>query len=270
MLLVLLLALPAAASAEKKPFYVSVGDSYAVGYQPGRATGSKGGATTDGYAEKVTAMAAADGRPVRLRNFGCVGTSTGTVLTRHGCETGRAARHAVRYSGSQADAVVRFLEKHRGDTLAVTVSLGRNDIRNCLSAGSLACVRRTTPVLAANLRVLLERLRAAAGPTVRIIGLTYPNVDLATYARGPRGRRHALRAQAAFEDVLNPALKRRYEAVGGTFVDVTKATGGYDALPAAVPGVCQYTWYCKYRDVHGTPAGYALIARLVAAELAKP
>jgi lysophospholipase L1-like esterase len=268
--LLLLLALPAGASAKEKPYYVNVGDSYAVGYQPGRATGGKGGATTDGYAERFTALAAEDGHPVRLRNFGCVGASTGTILLRHGCPSGvRGARHAVEYKGTQADAAVRFLEAHREHTKMITVSLGRNDIRRCLSAGSLDCVRAAQPVLAGNLKLLLERLRAAAGPDVRIIGLTYPNVDLATWSHGPRGRRHARRAQAAFREVLNPTLKRRYQAVGGTFLDVTEETGGYAPLPAPVKYVCEYTWYCKYQDVHASPEGYALIAELIAGELAR-
>lgn len=272
MVLLSLLSVPAAATARQKPFYVNVGDSYAVGYQPGRATGGEGGATTEGYAERVAATLAASGYPVRLRNFGCVGTSTGTMLSGNGCPTGiRAARHAVPYDGSQADAVIRFLQRHRGQTYVITVTLGRNDIRRCLSAGSVSCVRSATPVLVANLKVLLERLREAAGPGVRIIGLTYPNVDLGAWRRGTaRSRRHARRAQVAFEDVLNPALKRRYKAVGGTFLDVTEATGGYAPLPTSVQMVCQWTWYCRYNDVHASPAGYALIAELVTASLARP
>ncbi len=266
----LLLVLPAAARAEK-PFYVNVGDSYAVGYQPGRATGGKGGATTDGYAERVAAIAAEYGYPVRLRNFGCVGASSRSLLERPGCPTEiQAARHAVHYKETQAAAAVRFLRKHRGKTRVVTVSIGRNDIRHCLRAADVSCVRAASSGLSANLTTLLGQLRDAAGPKTRIIGLTYPNVDLAAWGRGgKRNHNHARRAQVAYRDVLNPTLRRGYEATGGEFVDVTEATGGYAPLPGPVQFICAWTWYCRFHDVHANPAGYAVIGQLVAARLAQ-
>ena len=78
---------------------------------------------------------------------------------------------------------------------------------------------------------------------------------------------------------LNPALKEMYTSVGGTFVDVTKATGAYTpleqtttlepygAIPVAVAEVCRLTAYCSFRDIHPNREGYGIIADLIAKTL---
>jgi hypothetical protein len=83
----------------------------------------------------------------------------------------------------------------------------------------------------------------------------------------------------AFEQLLNPALKRAYESARGRFVDVTAATGGYDSLdeltrlpsgyqvPEPVARICRISSYCQLRDIHLRTSGYRLIARLIAARL---
>ena len=45
------LAAPAAAKSAKKQYYVSLGDSYAVGYQPGQ------GSTREGFADQTVTKA---------------------------------------------------------------------------------------------------------------------------------------------------------------------------------------------------------------------
>ena len=78
---------------------------------------------------------------------------------------------------------------------------------------------------------------------------------------------------------MNPALSAQYAAAGATFLDVTKASGGYipltettrsgshGATPVAVADVCALTYSCRLQDVHPTTLGYALIARLIVATL---
>ena len=78
---------------------------------------------------------------------------------------------------------------------------------------------------------------------------------------------------------VNPTLASAYAAAGATFVDVTRATGGYIPLtesrpsgsrgstPVAVADVCALTYFCRQQDVHPTNSGYALIARLIVATL---
>ena len=79
--LVALLALPAAAQAKVKPqYYVSLGDSYATGFQmlgPG-----KGANTRNGFAYQIPKLAKVRGYDFRLVNFGCGGETTGSLLER--------------------------------------------------------------------------------------------------------------------------------------------------------------------------------------------
>ena len=113
-----------------------------------------------------------------------------------------------------------------------------------------------------------------------IVGLTYPDVFLGLYlSKDPAQKNLAAVSVPAFEHLLNPALSAQYAAAGATFIDVTKASGGYIPLtettrsgthgptPLAVTDVCTLTYYCRLQDVHPTTRGYALIARLIVATL---
>jgi ABC-type nitrate/sulfonate/bicarbonate transport system substrate-binding protein len=74
------LLLPAAASAGRAPqYYVSLGDSYASGYQP--TTGN----STAGFAYQVPRYAKARGYRLTLVNFGCGGATTRSLLSQKGC-----------------------------------------------------------------------------------------------------------------------------------------------------------------------------------------
>ena len=119
----------------------------------------------------------------------------------------------------------------------------------------------------ANGKVLLKRLRKAAGPKTRIVGITYPDVILGAWVGENPDQELAKLSVVAFQSLLNPALKEMYESVGGRFVDVTKATGAYTPLeqtttlapygeiPVAVAEVCKLTAYCAYRDIHPNTEG---------------
>jgi hypothetical protein len=131
----------------------------------------------------------------------------------------------------------------------------------------------------ANGKVLLKRLRKAAGPRARIVGITYPDVILGEWVGAQPNQDLARLSVVAFQSLLNPALKEMYQSVGGRFVDVTKATKAYTPLeqtttlapygeiPVAVAEVCKLTAYCTYRDIHPNTKGYSVIAKLVAETL---
>jgi len=163
----------------------------------------------------------------------------------------------------------------------VTVSIGGNDVTACgAAANPVACLTPAIDRLKTNLARLLTGLRAAAGPSVRIVGLTYPDVLLGNeLSSDPAVRNLANLSVLAFQSLINPALKTAYEAVHGTFVDVTAATGAYGPLsattvvphhgriPVPVATICTLTYYCRYRDIHPRTAGYSLISKLVVATL---
>jgi lysophospholipase L1-like esterase len=272
---------PAGASGNAGVEYdVSVGDSYAAGYQPvASATAHR---DTHGFAYQVVDMARAKGDDLTLRNFACDGATTATVLQQDGCSLAAPGPDTVSHAGhTQAAAADRFIADHPGQVALITVSIGGNDILGCAAAAILiSCITNALTAIEANLHQLLAGLRAAAGPAVPIVGLTYPDVFLGLYlSKDPAQKNLATASVPAFEHLLNPALSAQYAAAGATFIDVTKATGGYipltettrsgahGATPLAVADVCALTYYCRLQDVHPTTRGYALIARLIVATL---
>jgi lysophospholipase L1-like esterase len=277
--LLLALALPSAAqAAQKRSYYVSLGDSYAAGYQRFSATDAR--TTRDGFAYQLVGKARARGYKLKLVNFGCGGETTVSILKRK-AKCGGLGPGGVNYAGTtQATAAERFLRKHKGQVKLITVSIGGNDVTACArEADPVACVGPAMDKVKANGKKLLTRLRKAAGKKTRIVGLTYPDVLLGAWVGENPDQELAKLSVVAFQSLLNPALKDMYESVGGKFVDVTKATGAYTPLeqtttlapygtiPVAVAEVCKLTAYCAFRDIHPNTEGYGVIADLIAKTL---
>jgi hypothetical protein len=105
-----LLLLPAAAGAAKPSYYVSLGDSYAAGYQRFSATDAR--TTRAGFAYQLVGQARKRGYRFELANFGCGGETTESILTRTAACAGLGPG-GVNYAGrSQAAAAQRFLRRH--------------------------------------------------------------------------------------------------------------------------------------------------------------
>lgn len=272
-----LLLLPAAAQAKASPqYYVSLGDSYASGYQP------TNGNTTAGFAYQVGGFAKQRGYRLKLVNFGCGGATTTTLLRQKGCPKRAQGPGAPDYSKTtQIAAAERFIRENRRNVKLITVSISGNDVTKCAKVPIAQvgdCVSGALTGINTNLSQTVKRLRTAAGPKPKIVGITYPDVILGGWVR-PGGRALAEPSVAVFKNLVNPALKKQYESVKGSFVDVTAATGAYTPLdqtttlapygviPVAVAKVCELTWFCKRGDIHANKTGYRAIAQLVAGEL---
>ena len=282
MLAVLVCALlaPASASAAKPNLYVSLGDSYATGYQ---ATGvGQGRNTTNGFAYQVPRIARSRGYDLKLVNFGCGGATTVSLLTQTApCHPGARGPRGRTWGGrTQLAAAERYLRAHRGEVALVTVSIGGNDVTFCArQADPVPCVAGAVAKIKTNVRKIARRLRAAAGSRVRITGITYPDVILGQWVGEGANQDLARLSVVAFQSLINPALKTAYAAGRGRFVDVTKATGAYipldqtvdvppyGTIPVAVARVCELTYYCELRDIHARTAGYRLIAEMVSMTL---
>lgn len=272
-----ILATPGAADAAKSPtYYVSLGDSYSVGYQPGLGA-------TSGYTAVV-----ANATRLKLVNFGCGGATTTSLVSSIGCpDVLPHTAGAVPYpTTTQEAAAEAFLTSHRGHVGLITVSIGGNDVTACATqANPISCVSTAVTGITKNVTSLAAALRAAAGPRVPLIGLTYPDVILGAYVYPKQPAPAAAISLAklsvvAFKSLINPALTKAYASANGSLVDVTKATGAYVALtrtvryrpygtiPAAVASVCSLTWFCAQGNIHATTKGYTLIGRLVVARFA--
>jgi lysophospholipase L1-like esterase len=274
LILLLALAFPAQAAAGERTFYVSLGDSYAAGYQPD--VPPRG--WRKGFANQLVPLARRRGHDFELVNLACGGETTASFLRRKGsCGAG------PRYRSTQARAATRFLRRNRGDVGLVTVSLGGNDVLSCTGAGvadPIACVAEAAERVERNLRRIMRRVREAAGRRVRIVGITYPDVVLARWLTGQQADQDFARLSiVGFRDLINPALRKAYRSVRARFVDVTAATGAYGPLeetttlepygviPKPVAEVCRLTHMCARADIHANTRGYGVIAELIAATL---
>jgi lysophospholipase L1-like esterase len=270
-------------TARGSVYYVSLGDSYAAGYQPIKGS-YVGHTSTAGFPYQLAASTLLRGQQLKLVNYACSGVTSGGLLLQQGCLKLLEGPGAPPYpSQTQSQAALAFIRAHRAKVGLVTVSIGGNDVANCARSDDLtSCIRGRLPALKANLATFLTQLRAAAGPKVLIVGTTYPDVllggDLSTE---PLSRALAPESVAAFYYLLNPTLKAGYDAIGATFVDVTAAAGAYlpssqtttlapyGTIPVSVAKVCQLTYFCELNDIHPRTNGYALIARLIAGVLPK-
>ena len=262
------------AASTSRNYYVSLGDSYAVGYQPGP------GPTLHGYANYVVKDARVLGDHFTLENFGCAGATTASILNAPGCAV--PAIGGAPYGGStQAAAAERFIADHRGQIGLITVSISGNDVTACATAASpLACIGTAVVDIESNVARLASGLRSAAGPRVPIIGLTYPDVILGKWVYPPVDQSLAELSVAAFKNLLNPALQRTYASARASLVDVTAATGAYvpltrtvatstyGTIPYSVAQVCRLTYFCAQGNIHADDSGYALIGRLIVNRLA--
>jgi len=272
-------AFPAASGAyPPKPYYLSLGDSYTTGFQPGVGM-------TPGYTDYAR-------RKLRLQaeNFGCAGATTTSMLSSNGCGAPATTDRAP-YSGiPQAQAALDFIAAHPGAVSLVSVSIGGNDFDHC---SDVNCVQAAMPTMQANIETLvgdLDAALAAAGDTnTKIIGLTYPDVELGLYVwpTNPPSSANLQLAQSsigAFDSLINPTLSTAYHSVTrGRFVNVTtapykKAIHGddtslsivqrvnpYGKVPAAVAEICKLTYFCSQGNIHGNTAGYTFIGKLLVA-----
>jgi lysophospholipase L1-like esterase len=268
-----LVALPSVSQAAHKTkptlYYVSLGDSYSIGYQPTLGTG------TPGYTAYV-----AKKKHMTLENFGCAGATTTSILTDIGCGL-LAATDAVPYpTETQADAAEAFVLAHPGQIGLITVSIGGNDVTSCASepttAAIEACIGAADATITANVGSLVGALRTDAGAGVPIVGLTYPDVALGAWVYPPGMTDQSLASVSvtAFSLLINPTLQAAYATVGGHFADVTAATGAYKPfshlvhspygkIPFPVAQVCKLTWYCQLGDIHANTKGYTLEGKLI-------
>jgi lysophospholipase L1-like esterase len=247
-------------------YYLALGDSLSRGVQPDGAGAAL--QTAQGYPDLVYAGLRRGHPGLRLVQLGCPGETTRTIM--HG--------GICRYpGGSQLAAAVAFLRAHRGHVLLITIDIGANDPEDCGDqpdlAGLASCVGRV-PDAAANLTAILASLHAAAGPGVRIVGMSYYVPELAEWRDGLLGRVVAW-ASERLAVAYNGLLDRAYAQAGAGVANVAGAfdttdfgdpvmVPGIGMLPRNVARICEWTWECAGRprgpNQHANPAGYRVIA----------
>jgi lysophospholipase L1-like esterase len=283
----------AAKHVTKAPvYYLSLGDSYSIGYQPSSPTNPSGDPNgSPGYTAYV-----AKKQKMALEQFGCGGATTSSIVNSTGCPD-YGSSDVVRYdTTTQEAAALAFINNsaNAGQVGLITVSIGGNDVTSCANAsggttGILACIKTADAGITTNVTSLVSALKSALsanGDTAPVIGLTYPDVILGDYVypAGATNQSLAGLSTTAFDDLINPTLQAAYGGAAN-FVNVTQApykyatTGDdtslttlkkvmpYGKIPAAVAEICQLTYFCSQGNIHANTKGYTFIGKLIVAHL---
>jgi lysophospholipase L1-like esterase len=264
---VVLAIVPATAQADPVHYYVALGDSLAVGYQPGL------GDTGQGYADQLYPTLKAKDPALVLVKLGCSGETTGTMINGGRCTDGRYP------AGSQLNEAVAFLAAHGADVKYLTVDIGANDVDGCTPGGSIdpVCLAQGVLTIESNLPTILSRLRAADANLPRSVGMTYYDPFLEYWLHGVQGQLVAT-ASVGLLATINTAEIGMYNQYGFAVADVQGAyktasvlpfttVAPYGSLPTNVATICRLTYMCSVQNIHPNPAGYGVIAQAFAAKI---
>ena len=214
-----LTAVPATPEAPgHQPIYLALGDSAPM--WDGTAS----------YPDLITTHYQTSVPGLRLVNLSQSGATTTSMMQSYFTST------------SQLQRAELYLRAYRGSVALVTIDIGGNDVLPCTS-GILSGTGTTTGCLAtvesrmiANLHTILTGLRQAAGPGVRIVGMTYYNPFLGDWLAGGTARAGVIGSTQALEQ-LNGLLTQAYTQTGAQVADVEGAVDATD-LSTLVPS----TW----------------------------
>ena len=262
---------PARAPADSAPYYLALGDSLAAGDQPDSRGVDR--PTPEGYVSVLARRLTRVYRGLQAVNLSCGGATSRTLLTFPGCQPRLGP-------GSQLEEAEHVLAGRPGAAL-VTIDVGDNDVERCIHTDGRridrACVQRGTASLVAHLPAIAQRLRAAAGSRVPVVGITDYDQFLALWLDGGRGRA-AARESVAVIDHLNALIASIYARAGILVAPAGQAFAtddlatprrlpGRGTVPLAVERVCRWTWACSGppvgHDDHANAAGYGVIAQVV-------
>jgi lysophospholipase L1-like esterase len=253
------------------PYYLSLGDSLAQGIQPGPTGRNR--PTDQGYPDQLARLLRNGIPDLRLVKLGCSGETTYTMIRGGTC----------RYpAGSQLAQAVRFLRHHRGSVALITIDIGANDPNSCVLhqpvATMFGCLSTRVKQTERNAIRILSKLRAAAGPKVLTVGMTYYVPELVgLWRKGQTAKAIAILTEG-YAAGVNKLLELRYHWFGDRVANVFGAfksamfkplrnanPDGTPHIPPNVATICTLTWMCSPApygpNEHPNAAGYHVIAQ---------
>jgi hypothetical protein len=240
-----------AGAAAPPPYYLAVGGSGSVGFQP-TVTNPHGQPTDAGYADDLARRLSSRWPGLTLERIGCPGATTATMIG----GGGRCAYPA----GSQLETALTYFHAHPS-TVLVTVDLGFNNVLPCLRHMEVDsnCVSTALAAISSQLPQILTALRQAAPADTRFLGVGHYDPYLGDETRGPADDAFA-DASVGVIDRLDATLRSTYSHVGIPMANISGAfelgnstpldVPGLGAVPTNVARVCSLTWMCE-----GPPLG---------------
>jgi lysophospholipase L1-like esterase len=274
-------AVPAAAVAKATTpahYYLALGDSLSVGFQPG-PTGV--GAETDrGYTNDLFALESKRVKHLSLVEVGCPGDTTTSLLTGSGNSQNASMFHCDRKGGSQLKAAVAFLKAHHkaNEVPLITIDIGANDVDGCTSASGLtaivACVTSGENSIKTNTPKILKALKAAAPKGTKFVAMNLYDPVLGDYFSADATDKALAGASVSLVQGINGDIQSADTAEGFKTADVADAFKTYDQsptvsyegqmIPVDVGYACALTWACTTPpvgpNIHANDDGYSVIA----------
>lgn len=277
-------AAPPALAAKPGPsgprYYLALGDSLSVGFQP-NAYGT--GVETDrGYTNDLFALERKRIKKLQLVELGCPGDTTTSLLTGQGNTQAAQQYRCNRKGGSQLKAAVAFLKRHHraGQVPLITLDIGANDVDSCVSAGGLtailACVTNGENSIKANTPKILSALKAAAPKGTTFVAMNLYDPVLGDYFSANATDKALASASVSLLQGINGDIQSANSAAGFKTADVADAFSSYNqsatvsyggqTIPVNVAYVCAWTWACTTPpvgpNIHANDNGYSVIARV--------
>jgi len=258
------------ANARSFGFYLDVGASSSLGTQPISSR-------TEGYSNDLVRLEAARGVGLTLKEVGCPGETSQSVLLRGPVARIRLMQSRCYHGGPGQLAQARaFLTQQHANMGVVTIDIGFNDVRPCINSSVIdqTCFTTGLSQVRSNLPILISELRRSAGPKVFFVGLLYADPFVADYLAGSAAAR--ARGALTLRDMsqLNAVLTAAYRAQGVAVADIPAAYHSedstptsvrpYGTIPTNVKYACLYTWICTSdHDDHANALGYAAEAGVI-------
>jgi lysophospholipase L1-like esterase len=266
-------------------YYLALGDSLSVGYQPDSA--GVGHETDQGYANDIYAVAKKKVKNLKLVEFGCPGDTTTSMLTGKGNALAAKAFKCDRTGGSQLKAAERFLKAHsaKGEVSLITLDIGANDVDSCTADPTVtaveACVLKGVATLEANTPKILTGIKTAAPKGTPLVAMNLYDPVLADELSTDASVASLGTVSLSLVKSVNAAIAKADATAGFKTADVAAAfntydtnaepttgtalsTSGLSTAPTDLVNICDLTYMCAPApvgpNIHANPQGYALIA----------
>ncbi|HEY5266953.1 MAG TPA: SGNH/GDSL hydrolase family protein [Acidimicrobiales bacterium] len=250
-------------------YYLAIGASSSTGIEPTGIPQHRSRHTQDGYTNDLVTLEGYRGVALTLTEIGCPGETVQTILNT------KLKDHCYQLPQTQLTKALSFFSAHQGGPGLVSIDLGFNNVRTCLTPTNidLACVASGIAAVRVDMPRLLKVLKDAAGPHVKFVGLEYYDPFLSHFFDGANGPAVATETLVAMNQ-LNAVLNQAYSAAGVAVADVptyfqmnvtTRETlDNVGVIPVNVQQACNLTWMCQPApfgpDDHPNDEGYLQIA----------